>query len=288
LDTRNLETLVAVAQRGSLAAAAQHLNLTATAVAQRIRALEDEIGADLVARSGRTVRPTEAGHAVLAHAEGVLAAYRSLRAAVTGQTIAGSLRIGAISTVLTGILPDVLMSLSRSDADLRIFLEPGTSNDLYDRTIAGHLDAAAVVKPSFDLPKAWDFQTWRREKLVLLIPSNETRTDIGAILGDSPFIRYDRQQWGGRAPQTWLSDAGIIPDVRYELDALDVIAVLVGRGLGVSIVPDWIGPRPEGAAIRSLPLPDPAPFREIGLLWQRHSPRIQLLRKVMQTVTQIS
>jgi DNA-binding transcriptional LysR family regulator len=186
-----------VAQRGSLAAAAQHLNLTATAVAQRTRALEDEIGADLVARSGRTARPTEAGHAVLARAEGVLAAHRSLRAAVTGQTIAGSLRIGAISTVLSGILPDVLMSFSRSDADLRIFLEPGTSSDLYDRTIAGHLDAAAVVKPSFDLPKAWDFQTWRREKLVLLIPSNETRTDIGAILGDSPFIRYDRQQWGG-------------------------------------------------------------------------------------------
>jgi len=93
---------------------------------------------------------------------------------------------------------------------------------------------------------------------------------------------------GGRAPQTWLSDAGITPDVRYELDALDVIAVLVGRCLGVSIVPDWIGPRPEGVAIRSLPLPDPAPFREIGLLWQRPSPRIQLLRKVMQTVTQIS
>lgn len=288
MDTRNLETLIAVAQRGSLAGAAKHLHLTATAVAQRIRALEDEFGSPLVARSGQTVRPTEAGYAVLTHAEHVLAEYRALRAAVTGNTIAGSLRIGAISTVLSGVLPDALMRLSRSHPDLRIFLEPGSSNDLYDRVIAGHLDAAAIVRPAFDLSKSWEFVTWRREKLVLLVPKEERRSNVEAILADRAYIRYDRQQWGGRLPEAWLSERGIAPDVRYELDALDVIAVLVGRGLGVSIVPDWAGPRPEGVAIRSLPLPDPTPFREIGLIWPRHSPRIQMLKCVRQAVCSAS
>ena len=207
MDTRNLETLVAVAQRGSLAGAAQQMNLTATA-AQRIRALEDEIGAPLVARAGRTVRPTEAGHAVLSQAETVLSAYRGLRAAVTGTTIAGSLRLGAISTVLTGVLPDALAHLSQSQPDLRVFLEPGTSNDLYDRALSGHLDAAAIVRPAFDLPKSWEFTIWRRERLTLLVPGDETRRDVTRILQDRPYIRYDRQQWGGRLPQacrTWGS-----------------------------------------------------------------------------------
>src|SRR5690625_1279520 len=193
LETRYLETLVAVSQSGSLASAAKKLNLTATAVAQRIRALEEEIGAPLVARSGRTVQPTPAGHAILAHADGMLAEYRRLCAAVTGSSIAGSLRIGAISSALTGVLPDALVSLSRTHPELRVFLEPGTSADLYEQAVAGHLDAVAVIRPAFELPKAWEFRTWRHEAHVLLVPRDETRTDVAAILSDRPYIRYDRR-----------------------------------------------------------------------------------------------
>ncbi|SNT16579.1 LysR family transcriptional regulator [Antarctobacter heliothermus] len=286
METRNLETLVAVSETGSLAGAAKKLNVTSTAVAQRIRALESEIGAPLVTRSGRTVQPTSAGYAVLARAEGLLSEYRKLRAAVTGADIAGSLKVGAISTALTGVLPDTLVSLSRTHPEVRVFLEPGTSADLYERVVAGHLDAAAIIRPAFDLPKSLEFETWRHESFVLIVPRDETRNDVAAILGDRPYIRYDRRQWGGRLPQAWLDRIRIEPDVRYELDALDAIAVLVGRGLGVSIVPDWAGPRPAGTMIRAVLLPDPAPFREIGLVWPRSSPRAALVETVMAAVRQ--
>ena len=65
MDTRFLETFVAVAEKGSFAEAARRLDLTPAAIAQRIRALESEIGVVLLSRSGRTVSPTEAGVAIL-------------------------------------------------------------------------------------------------------------------------------------------------------------------------------------------------------------------------------
>ena len=68
MDTRFLETFLMTVDNGSIAEAARRLNLTAAAVAKRIRALESEIGTVLVSRSGRTIRPTEAGVAIVQRA----------------------------------------------------------------------------------------------------------------------------------------------------------------------------------------------------------------------------
>jgi DNA-binding transcriptional LysR family regulator len=284
VDTRFLETFFAVARGGSYAAAAQQLGLTANAVAQRLQALEDEFGAPLVVRSGRTVRPTEAGHAVLAKMPGFFDELRGLREAVAGQATQGELRIGAIATALTGILPAVLERLTREHPGLRIFLEPGTSSALYDRTLGGALDAAAIVRPAFNWPKGVAFRQWQREPLILLVPEAEVRTDVREILSTRPLILYDRQQWGGRQAAAWLHEQHLETEIRFELDALDAIAVLVARGLGVSVVPDWIGPRPAGIRLRRLELPGPVPERVIGLLYPRNGVRMHLLRVLLDSV----
>src|SRR5436190_23897303 len=68
MDTRFLEAFLMAVDNGSIAEAARRLNLTAAGVAKRIRALESEIGAVLISRSGRTIRLTEAGAAIVEHA----------------------------------------------------------------------------------------------------------------------------------------------------------------------------------------------------------------------------
>lgn len=277
METKNLETLRAVAQQGSLAGAAQVLNVTANAVAQRIRVLEKELGVHLLARAGRKVRPTRAGHAVLERLPSILRDVRDLHAAAAGGEIAGELKIGAIATALTGLLPEVLEHLAREHPGLRLHLEPGTSGELYERTRDGALDAAAIVEPEFDLPKLLNFRLWRREPLILLVPEAEAREEPLMILRTEPVIIYDRGQWGGRLAAKWLEQQRVPLQTLFELDALDTIAVLVGRGLGVSVVPDWAGPRPEGVRLRSLSLPDPAPERKIGMIYPRNGARTHLV-----------
>ena len=79
MDTRFLETFLMAVDNGSIAEAARRLNLTAAAVAKRIRALENEIGAVLLTRSGRTIRPTRAGAAIIDRARHFMVEARDFR-----------------------------------------------------------------------------------------------------------------------------------------------------------------------------------------------------------------
>lgn len=287
METAFLETFLAVARRGSLAAAAQEQGISANAVAQRLRALEAELGATLIARTGRTVLPTEAGNAVLAHAEAFLSELHLLRSSISGQAIEGELRFGAIASVLTGLIPDVLDILTHKHDALRVFLEPGTSAQLYERTFSRALDAAAIIRPPFHLPKTLEFHSWRRDPLVLMVPADEKRTEVLQILTTRPLILYDRKQWGGQTAAAWLEAQQLELKVRFELDALDAIAILVGRGLGVAVLPDWTGPLPEGVNVQRLVLPPPALVREIGILSQRNGPRTHLLRVMIDAIAEL-
>ena len=111
MDTRFLESFVAVVENGSMAEAARRLNLTPAAVAQRIHALEDDIGARLLARSGRAMRPTEAGAAILGRARHLVQDIRDLKSIASDET-AGELRLGAVSTAISGMLPAVLKPMT--------------------------------------------------------------------------------------------------------------------------------------------------------------------------------
>src|SRR4051794_7525562 len=112
MDTRFLESFISVVEQGSMAEAARRLNLTPAAVAQRIHALEKEIGARLLLRHGRTVKATEAGAAILPRARMFVSEVRDLKSVAATDRPVGILRLGALQSVLSGILPGVLTSLT--------------------------------------------------------------------------------------------------------------------------------------------------------------------------------
>src|SRR5262249_7320438 len=111
MDTRFLETFVTVAEKGSFADAARRLDLTPAAVAHRIHAVEFELGVALLSRSSRTVTPTEAGAAILRQTRILLKQVRDLGSIATSGQPTGELRLGAISSALSGLLPAVLKRL---------------------------------------------------------------------------------------------------------------------------------------------------------------------------------
>src|SRR4051812_4985721 len=99
MDTRFLESFVVVAEYGSIAEASRLLGLTPAAIAQRIKALETEIGARLVLRAGRNVRLTEAGAAILDQARMLVRAAADLKTLVS-KSLAGELRLGAVASAI--------------------------------------------------------------------------------------------------------------------------------------------------------------------------------------------
>ncbi len=276
MDTRFLESLVTVVDNGSMAEAARRLNLTPAAVAQRLRALEAELGLRLVLRAGRNMKPTEDGLAVVSRARRLLAELRDL-AAIADRSLAGELRIGAVPTATIGLLPGLMTRLQEAHPRIEIRIQPGASAELYGRVQAGELDAAVIVQPYFPLPKTLGWQTLREERLIVLAPSRLAGADPHAVLQAEPFVRYDQSSWGGRIVDGYLRQHRIRVRERFELVTLDAIAVLVDRGLGVSLVPEWAPPWPEGLSLARLRLPGEAPARCMGLIWNLASPRPRLV-----------
>ena len=277
MDTQFLNTFVAVVDHGSMAAAARLLNITPAAVAQQIRTLEREIGAPLIARAGRTVSVTEAGSRILQRSRDLLRDVADLSTVANDDATAGELRLGAGTNALTGMLPDILARMVETFPLIKVFIKPGYSPELHRAVESGELDAAIVMQAPFVLPKTCNWELLREEPLVVLAPESMGGRDPHELLATEPLIRYDRQQWGGRQADQYLRLAGIVPRERFELNALNAIAVMVDRGLGVSLVPDWARPWPEGLRVTRIPLPRAFEPRRIGVVWSRSTIRIRLV-----------
>ncbi|MGV8960196.1 MAG: LysR family transcriptional regulator [Stenotrophomonas sp.] len=282
METQFLNTFVTVVDRGSMAAAARSLHITPAAVAQQIRTLERELGAPLIARAGRTVSVTEEGARILQRARDLLRNVADLRSVANENELAGELRLGACPTALAGLLPDILSRMVATFPQINVFIKPGYSADLYRAVEAGDLDAAMVLQAPFALPKTCNWQLLREEPLVVLAPAHLAHADPHELLREQPLIRYDRHEWGGRQADEYLRQAGIVPRERFELNALNAIAVMVDRGLGVSLVPDWAKPWPEGLNVVRIPLPQPSEPRRIGMVWSRSSVRIRLVNVLLE------
>ena len=282
MDTQFLNTFVVVADRGSMAAAARVLNITPAAVAQQIRTLERELGAPLIARAGRTVSLTGEGSRILQRARDLLRDVADLRSVANDSEVSGELRLGACPTALAGMLPDILARMVDKFPQINVYIRPGYSAELYRAVEAGELDAALVLQAPYNLPKTCDWQLLREEPLVMIAPARMAGRDPHDLLREEPLIRYDRNQWGGRVADDYLRPAGIVPRERFELNGLNAIAVMVDRGLGVSLVPDWARPWPEGLDLLRIPLPLASEPRRIGMVWSRSTVRIRLVTVLLQ------
>lgn len=278
MDSRFLQTYVHVVELGSIAQAARHQGLTPATVQQRLRALEADMGGALIARSGRTVKPTAAGTRILERARNVLRDLRDLRSAATESDLpAGPLRLGATPTALTGIMPPVLRTWAARHPHIEIYIEPAPTTLLYGKVLSGELDGALLVHPLFAIPKSCVWRDLRREPLVLVTPVDMPVRDPLAVIAREPYIRYDRSVVGGRMADDYLRARDLRPQVRFELDGIDSIAKLVSEGLGVALLPDW-ATTGVSAPVKRWPLPAPCPVRTVGAIWPRSGVRSELMR----------
>ena len=278
METAYLQSFLLVVESGSMSEAARRLDLTPAAVAQQIRTLERELNAPLLARAGRTVQPTEAGHQLVQRARNLLREVGDIKALLGSDAAGGELLVGTINTAIHSLLPDILARFVKTYPGAKVFLQSGTTATLYKAVQQGELDAAVCLYPPYVLAKTFDWSLLREEPLVLLAPSRLAKRDPHELLRTSPLIRYDRALGGGKQADRYLRAAGIVPQERFELSSLLAIAMMVDRGLGVSLVPDIASPLLEGQRVAKIPLPLPSEPRRFGILWLRASPRLRLIQ----------
>ena len=277
MDMRFLQSFVAVVERGSIAEAARRLDLAPTTVAQQIRALEDDIGSQLITRAGRTVKATVVGIRIMDRAQALLRDVRDLRSSASDTGLpAGPLRLGATPTALMGLLPPILRRWMQTHPGIPIYIEPGTSAVLLSRVLTGELDAAFLVHPAFDLPKTCAWRLLHEEPLILLTPRAMRVAEPLETVARQPFIRYDRSVVAGKMADDYLRSKGVRPKVQFELDGIEHIAKLVAEGFGVSVLPDWPVIGHADPKLQRWALPAPCPSRSVGMVWMHSSVRSEL------------
>lgn len=271
MDVRFLRSLVAVIEAGSIAAAARRENRTAAAISQRIKALERTLGCTLLMRSAHGACASDQCLLLLPKIQAVIEQARELQEDLSQDGLSGEIKIGAISTALTGVLPEAIERMALSAPRLRLKITPGDSRSLYERLLTQELDAVILVRPPFQPPKALTATLLRVEPLILIAPTEWGARTLEALLREQSLIRYDARSWGGQIAQRYLEDQSFDPQVLCELDALETIAILVAQGMGVSLVPQWAGMSCSGLSV--LPVDDAPRYARDLVVMHSSTPR---------------
>src|ERR671930_373938 len=151
LDVRRMRVLREVAARGSFSAAAESLDYTHSAISQQIAALEREAGTVLVERSARGIRLTDAGRALVEHADVILARLSDAEAeleAIAGLR-GGRLRLAAFPSAGASIMPEAIARYRQRHPAVELTLEPAEPGPAVAKLRAGEVDIALDITAAF-------------------------------------------------------------------------------------------------------------------------------------------
>lgn len=271
LDSRRLRVLLEVARGGSLAAAADRLGYTPSAVSQQIRALERETGTVLLERRGRGVRLTAPGRALADRAEAIVEALGAAEAeleAIAGLR-SGVLRLGWFSTAGALLVPRAIARFRRQHPGVELRLEEADPDACVRRLREGELDLAVVYAFRDDEPLPDDLE---------LTPLLEDRLGI-ALPPDHRLAARDRIALAELAGESWIQGvrrgatvsvlpaacraAGFEPRIAFQTDDPLAWQGLVAAGVGVAVVPQLMMPVARSdLAVR--PLDPPTLVRQVS------------------------
>jgi DNA-binding transcriptional LysR family regulator len=261
-----LRTFIAVVRYGTFAAAGERIGLTQSAISSQIKRLEQSLGVSLFDRTRRAAVLNATGALTLARAEEIVALYARLGDPPTQGDAEGLMRIGAIASVQSSLLPRAMAAMRGTYPKLRLNVVPGVSMHLIDQLDAGELDMVVAIRPPFGLPPELVWQPLLQEPFKLVVPAAVKGRDWRKLIETQPLMRYERKSFGGRLVEKFLRAQRIQPIDSIELDEIQGLIQLVANGLGVALIPMTEAHLPLPAAVRAVPLGEHTFHREIGIL----------------------
>jgi len=276
MELRQLEYLVTVVEEASFTRAAQRCHVAQPGVSAQIRLLERELGQALLDRSGRIVRPTEVGAAVLPYARAALNAVDGIRLAIEELSglVRGHLSVGMVSSVSSIDLPAVLAQFAHRHPGVKITLREANSAQLLDALTTRLLDAA-LIGLSGPLPAGIEAEVAGEVPLVAIVAPADSLSasktiKLEALVG-RPLITLPKGTGLRAVIDQAFAQAGHQPDVAFEASDPYVLAQLAGQGLGVAIVTEPVA-RAFHGQLPALAITEPSLLGHQALAWRAEGP----------------
>lgn len=268
-ESRHLRCFVAVAEAGSVRAAARRLGLAQPTVTGHLRRLENTLGFAVFERVGRGIVLTEHGRRLLPRAQRAVRAIEAVADGIGDEVEAGTgeLVVGAIPTMSPYVLPPVLARMREEFPECAITVHEDLTEHLLDR-LDDHSIEIAVLSPPVSHPRI-EVETLGTERLLVVAPEG-AEFDLPADLTlpelrKHPRISLSEMHCLGAHIEQFCSRHRLDGQLTCHAKQLDTVFELVRLGLGVSLVPAMAARRRAEDGLRYLRLRRSPPKREIGL-----------------------
>jgi DNA-binding transcriptional LysR family regulator len=265
LDLRRLHLLHELHARGTIAAVADALRFTPSAVSQQLAVLERETGVELLQPAGRGVRLTDAALVLVEHAGSLLeqAALAEADLAAAAHAVAGRGRIASFQSAALRLAMPAMKSLERSAPRLRC--------ELVESEPEGALPMLALGDVDLVLGDEWQHQPWRvpagvkrlelfDDPMYVVLPARHPAArrhpdavPLAELAGEAWATGHAEMGWEEVTYRTCRELGGFEPDLRHRANDATVSLALVAQGLAVTMLPDLVVPgRHPGVTLRAI------------------------------------
>ena len=251
LDVKQLRVLRAVGEHGSFSAAAEALSYTQPAISQQVAALEKQAGTTLVDRTSRGVRLTEAGRALVDHAEVVLARLAAAEAELEAMAgvRGGRVRLSSFPTAGASLLPPAVALFTERHPEVELTFVEREPDDAAQMLRAAELEVALVFEygeiGAAEFERLYDgieLHHLLDDPLYLALPqghplSSRPHVRLGDFAQDTWIQESGPHSFCGSLHQAACTSAGFQPNIGFQSDDYNVVQGLIAAGVGISLLP---------------------------------------------------
>jgi DNA-binding transcriptional LysR family regulator len=265
LDIHRLRLLRELHERGTIAAVADALQFTPSAVSQQLAVLEREAGVQLLERAGRGVRLTDPALVLVDHAEALLArsAVAEADLAAAAGTVAGRARIAAFQSVALRLALPAMQALASDAPRLRCELIEAEPEQALPRLALGEVDLVLGdewLHQPLRMPSGLHRDELLSDPVHLVLPAahpaarrHREAVPLAELAGDVWAAGHVGMAWEEMTHRTCRELGGFDPDVRHRTNDATVALALVAQGMAVTMLPDLVLPgRHPGVVLRAI------------------------------------
>jgi LysR family hydrogen peroxide-inducible transcriptional activator len=242
MEFHQLRYVCAIADTGNFSRAAERCRIAQPSLSQQVLKLEQDLGARLFDRLGRSVRLTEVGRAFLPHARAILEQLAAARASVSGKNaeLRGSVAVGVIPTVAPYLIPAYTAAFARKFPDAKLRIVEETTATLVAGLRDLYIDVAILALPLRH--KDLELFPIRTEPLFVVLRKNHPRASAKSLalkdLRGESFVMLRDGHCFRDLSLTTCSRARIAPHIAFESGQFSSLLGMVAAGVGVSLVPE--------------------------------------------------
>ncbi|WP_312559147.1 putrescine utilization regulator PtrR [Atlantibacter hermannii] len=275
MDLTQLEMFNAVAETGSITAAARKVHRVPSNLTTRLRQLEDDLGVALFIRENQRLRLAPAGYSFLKYSKKILALVSEARSVVSGDEPQGIFSLGSLESTAAVRIPGVLADYNQRYPRIQFDLVTGPSGTMIDGVLGGTLSAAFVDGPV--LHPSLEGQPVYREEMMLVAPVGHKNVARARDINGASIYAFRANCSYRRHFESWFNADRATPGKIHEMESYHGMLACVIAGAGLALMPrSMLESMPGHHQVQAWPLAEKWRWLNTWLIWRRGTRSRQL------------